>query len=270
MGINTPAQVIGKVVDIGRQKALLTDMRLGKAILSSAMAGAFIALGGLLALVVGQGFPGISGCNPALARLLSGCMFPVGLILVVFMGTELFTGNNAVLIPGAARGEISYTQVLRNWVIVYLGNMIGAVGFTVLFAWLAGITDGELYSTAAVRIATGKVELGWWTVLVRGIGANALVCLAIWLGLSCNSPLGRMVGLWMPVMAFVVLGMEHSIANMFYLPLGMLHGATFGIGDAVWHNLVPATLGNIMGGALFVGMAMNYLHGQSSAPAGKY
>ncbi len=268
MSINTPGQVIETVVATGQRKSSLTSSRPMLALLSAIMAGTFIALGGLLAVIVSQGFPEAAAGNEALCRVLSGVMFPIGLILVVFMGVELFTGNNALLIPAAMRHKLTVGEVALNWTIVYIGNFIGAVGFTLLFAYATGITDSGLYSTAAVKIATTKVNLSWWEVFTRGIGANMLVCLAIWLGLSCRGGFARMFGLWLPVMAFVVLGFEHSIANMFYLPLGLLHGAGFTIAEAVWQNLIPATLGNIVGGALFVGAAMTWLHGRPSPSPG--
>lgn len=262
MSILSPTQVVENIVAVGKRKVELTSTAgsLPRMILSGALAGSFIALGGLLALIVSQGFPGAAAANPSLPRLLSGFMFPIGLILVVFMGTELFTGNNALLIPALLRREITPARIAVNWTAVYFTNMLGAVCFTILFAWMSGLTDSSPYREAAISIATAKVSLPWSVVFIRGIGANLLVCLAIWLGQSTTAAGARMFALWLPVMAFVVFGMEHSIANMFYLPLGMLHGAGFSLSEAVVNNLIPATLGNIVGGALFVGAALGYLH----------
>ena len=260
----SPQQALEKATETGCRKANLTSefsaRGIAKMTIAGAMAGAYIALGGLLALLVGQGFPEISAGNPGLAKLLSGAMFPVGLILVVFLGAELFTGNNALLIPGWRERRITAPKVLINWVVIYLTNFIGAILFTAAIAWYSGATDAAIYRDAAINIATAKVNMPWLVVMVRGIGANWLVCLAIWLGITCPTPFARIVALWMPVMAFVVMGMEHSIANMFYLPLGMLHGADITIGCAICNNLIPATIGNIIGGAIFVAMPFHILH----------
>ena len=197
-----------------------------KTVILGILAGIYIAMGGLLSLLIGSGFPEITNNNPGLQKLLSGCMFPLGLILVVIAGAELFTGNNAILIPGVLNDKYKWTAVWKNWVIVYFSNFIGALFFVYVMVH---------------------------TVFLKGIGANWLVCLAVWLGMSSSSTAGKFIGLWFPVMGFVAIGYEHSIANMFFIPLGMLQGADISVYDFLVSNLIPATLGNIIGGALFVG-----------------
>lgn len=258
MDVKTPAEVINAAVETGRRKVALSNGAFARFILLSVLAGAYIAFGGTLSLIVGYGFPGLTADNPSLQRLLSGCMFPIGLILVVVLGAELFTGNNALLVPAWMRGHYGWRDVLRNWTLVYLGNFVGALLFVYLFVYSCGLTAAEPYRSAIVCIAEAKVSMPWLTVLLKGIGANWCVCLAIWLAMSGHNLLEKMAGCWLPVMAFVALGYEHSIANMFFIPAGLLEGA-----DAhswVWANLIPATLGNIIGGALFVGCIHAYLH----------
>lgn len=217
------------------------------------MAGAYIAIGGFLSLLVGKGFPEMAEANPGLAKLLSGAMFPVGLILVVLTGAELFTSNNAVLIPAAIKSRIPRLCPLKLWMEVYVANFIGAFLFTYFLVHLAGFADADPWHSAIVHLSEDKTSLPFHVAFLRGIGANWLVCLAVWLGLSAHDFTGKMFGIWWPVMAFVAMGFEHSIANMFYIPLGILQGASVSWGSFVIDNLLPVTIGNIVGGALFVG-----------------
>lgn len=257
MSLNTPSRVIEIAMSAAEAKLRLP---LGQLVVSGILAGAYIAIGGTLSLVVGYGFPELTAGNPALQRLLSGAMFPLGLILVVLAGAELFTGNNAVLMPGLLGRRYGVGGVVRNWTIVYLSNFIGALFFGYVMVYLSGILP-ELWQRAVVGIAETKTSLPWGQVFLRGIGANWLVCLAVWLGLASQSVAGKFIGLWFPVMCFVALGYEHSIANMFFIPLGMMYGADVSVGSFVVDNLIPATLGNIVGGALFVGCAYWFVAG---------
>lgn len=249
-GISSPSRIVDKASDAAAGKA---SMGICSTLMLAFLAGVYIAVGGALSIVVGYGFPEISAANPGLQRLLSGAVFPLGLILVVFAGAELFTGNNALMIPGLIDGRITVLDVLRNWAVVYVGNFIGALFFAFFMVYSASVTEAEPWRQASVNIAELKTSLPWLTVFLRGIGANWLVCLAVWIGLSAESAAGRMIGLWFPVMGFVALGYEHSIANMFFIPLGMMQGADVTFAGFVFRNLLPATLGNMVGGALMVG-----------------
>lgn len=259
MDVRTPTEVADITVNIGRNK-VVTTAQTGRLIILSILAGCYIALGGILSVIVGFGFPEITGANPALQRLLSGAMFPIGLILVVVLGAELFTGNNALLVPGFMKGEFGLGTVVKNWSLVYVGNFIGAFGFAWLMVYLAGLTSADPWHSAIIRVAEMKVAMSWLVVFIKGIGANWCVCLAVWLALAGHSLIEKMAACWLPVMAFVALGYEHSIANMFFIPLGMLEGAQVSVGQFVFDNLIPATLGNIAGGAIFVGCVHAMLH----------
>lgn len=231
-------------------------------LVSAFIAGAFIAFGGILSVIVGKGFPEATAGNPGLGRLLSGAVFPIGLILVVVLGAELFTGNNALLIPSFMSRKHTFGDVLRNWIVVYAGNFVGALAFAYFMVYLCGLTSASPYHEAVIAGAEYKVYgMGWGTALLKGIGANWCVCLAVWLAMSSKSSLtAKMAGCWFPVMMFVALGYEHSIANMFFIPIGMLEGASVGVWDAIWRNLIPVTIGNIIGGAVMVGMIHSWLH----------
>jgi len=253
-------QIITRAISIGIDK---TSKSTGLLAAQAIMAGMFISLGGLLSLYLGYGIPGIAADNPGLQRLLSGLAFPIGLFLIVLFGGELFTGNNALLIPALTRGRYSALAVLRNWVYVWLGNLVGALLFTWLFAYASGMVDSAVYGNAIRQIAEAKTSLPSMQILLRGIGANWCVCLAVWLGLSATTLGQKALACWIPVAAFVILGYEHSIANMFFIPCGMLAGAEVTI-DALLRNLALATAGNIIGGALMVGALYNRMYGKKA------
>lgn len=254
MPVKNPTDVINAALENGRNKTALKNRRL---IILSILAGAYIALGGALSLIAGYGFP---GSTVALQKIISGCVFPIGLILIVILGGELFTGNNAMLIPAFMNRDYGLGAVLRNWTIVYFGNFIGALAFAWLMVYLSGLTAAEPYNSAIIKVAETKVSLPWLTIFLRGIGANWCVCLAVWLAMSGRRLAEKMLACWLPVMAFVVLGYEHCIANMFFIPLGMMEGADVSLSAFIIDNLVPATIGNIVGGAIFVGMPHAMLH----------
>lgn len=259
MSTYTPGEVVEAACKAGAKKLSLHDQPLRMLILTL-LAGAYIAFGGTLSVVIGYGVPELSAANPAVQKLLSGAAFPVGLILVVVLGAELFTGNNALLMPNLMCGNCSWGCVVKNWIVVWCGNFVGSLLFVVGLVWGVGLFGAEPYHSAIVRIAEAKVSMSWLTVFLKGIGANWCVCLAIWLALSAKSSGAKMFGCWLPVMAFVALGYEHCIANMFFIPCGMLEGAQVSIGAMFVDNLVPATLGNIVGGAVFVGCVHTYLY----------
>jgi formate/nitrite transporter len=212
------------------------------------LAGAFISLGGLLSVVAVTGPAGGFGAT----RLVGGVAFSLGLVLVVVAGAELFTGNNLLAMAWASR-LIGTREVLRNWGLVYLGNVagcLGTVGF-VLWAGTAGLGDGAAGETA-VRVARAKAGLPAGEAFARGVLCNALVCLAVWLAMGGRSVADKVVAVVFPITAFVALGFEHSIANWFLLPYGLAldPGAVSAAGAA--RNLAAVTAGNVVGGTLLV------------------
>lgn len=249
-------EIISTAITAGRAK---TSKSLATLLTQAIMAGAFISLGGLLSVYLGFGIPGLAAENPGLQRLLSGLAFPIGLFLIVLFGGELFTGNNAVLIPALARRHYGFGAVLRNWGLVWLGNLIGALAFTFFFVIVAGLADASPYREALQGLATAKTSLTPLKIFVRGIGANWCVCLAVWLALSAKTMGQKALACWIPVSAFVILGYEHSIANMFFIPCGMMAGADVSVYDAAV-NILWATLGNAVGGALLVGALFHRLY----------
>jgi formate transporter len=212
-------------------------------ILLGLLGGLYIGFGGALATLVltdnGLGFgPG---------RLLAGLSFSLGLIMLVVAGGELFTGNNLMVLAYAGR-KISTRAVLRNWGIVFAANAAGAI-LLALAIHASGVLDGNAVKATAVRIAETKAQLAMGPAFVRGILCNMLVCLAVWLSAGARSVEGKAIAIALPIGAFVALGFEHCIANLYLLPIGMLSGAQIGLGE-VAGNLLPVTLGNMLGGVL--------------------
>ncbi len=262
--MKSQSEILAAVIAAGSSKAALATQRanLPRLAVLSVMAGAFIALGGALSVIIGFGFPEFSVTNPGLQRLLSGLVFPVGLVLVVTFGAELFTGNNAVLMPGVLQRRYGVGAVLGNWTIVWLGNFAGALLFTYLLVVAPGLFDVAPYDSAIAGIATKKAALSPWVCFLRGIGANWCVCLAVWLAIGAKTFPGKVIACLLPVATFVALGYEHCVANMFFIPAGMMVGADVSMGE-LGVNLAMSTLGNIAGGALFVGCLAYWLHRKS-------
>jgi formate transporter len=262
-----PPDIAAKATDVGVTKASMSFVR---TISLSVLAGAFIALGAMFATTV---VAGADGELPfGVTRLLAGLVFCLGLILVVVAGAELFTGNNLIVMAWAAR-RIPVTWMLRNWAVVYAGNLVGALG-TVAIVYAGAqyeFGDGSVGS-AALTIAQTKSSLGWGQALALGVMCNALVCLAIWLTYSARSVTDKILAVIFPITAFVAAGFEHSVANMYFLPMGLLvkeegSAAFFDeigkapadfpdvtLADIAIGNLLPVTIGNIIGGSLMVGL----------------
>ena len=240
------------------------------------LAGAFISLGANFFTIVTTG----SGMGFGPSRLLGGLAFSLGLFLVVVAGAELFTGNNLIVMAWAS-GKVTAGRVLRNWALVYAGNFAGALG-TVLLVFIARQWELADYAVGAnaLRIAVAKVGIDPLEALARGVLCNSLVCLAVWLCYSSRSNTDRFFALVFPITAFVAGGFEHSIANMYFVPLGLLLAGDPAVlasaalqpdalglltwPDFLWRNLLPVTVGNLVGGGLLVGVVywFIYLRGQ--------
>lgn len=232
------------------------------------LAGAFISLGAeFYTLVIFD-----STLSVGLTKLIGGIAFSLGLVLVIVGGAELFTGNS-LIVMGLASRVITWKQVLRNWSMVYLGNFVGSIMMAALmFSTNQWKMKESLLGAKAVLIAAGKVNLGFAEAFSRGILCNILVCLAVWLCFSARTVVGKISAIIFPITAFVASGFEHSIANMYFIPIGIILKGNSSVVDAVSKiapgadisrlnvigflgNLLPVTLGNIVGGAVLVGMA---------------
>ena len=254
----SPKEIAERVETIGVTKArlpLLSQITLG------VLAGGFIGLGALyFTLVTSDASLGF-----AASRLLGGLAFSLGLILVVVAGAELFTGNNLLVMAWAGK-RITTRELLENWLIVYVANFAGAIGLACLvyFSGHWQMNDGGVGATM-VTIAAAKAAIPFWEAFFKGILCNILVCLAVWLALAGRSVIDKIFAIIFPISAFVAAGFEHSIANMYFIPLGILvqgHFPTAGSAALNWtgllSNLIPVTLGNMAGGGVMVA-AVYYL-----------
>jgi len=268
-----PVEMAVKAEEMGVKKA---TMGVRNTFFLAVMAGQFIALGAIFATTVSTGTAGQLAFG--ISRLFAGLVFCLGLILVVVGGAELFTGNNLIVMAWANR-RISSRQVLRNWAIVYIGNFVGAFATAVLvfISKQYALGNGGIGLTA-LNIANTKSSLDFFQAVALGILCNSLVCLAIWLCLSARTTTDKILSIIFPITAFVAAGFEHSVANMYFIPIGLFIklGAPASFWDAIgktpaeytqltltnfiFANLVPVTIGNIIGGSMMVGLVYWFIY----------
>jgi formate/nitrite transporter len=231
-----------------------------KALLAGFLAGAYIGFGGLLAITVSSGLkPETWGTLPT---LFTGAVFTVGLMLVVIAGSELLTGNMALVPLAVMRGKTSMQALLGNFTWVLLGNLIGAVFVAYFLGVQSGVLTAELPLERLTAIAEAKaVEETEWQIFLRAVGCNWLVCLAVWMALAADDVAGKILAIFFPIMAFVAMGFDHVIANMFFLPAAIFAGVDITWWDAI-HNWIFAFLGNLVGAAVFVAGSYYYLYGR--------
>ncbi|MDD7718667.1 MAG: formate/nitrite transporter family protein [Eubacteriaceae bacterium] len=247
-----PAEILEQTINAAVIKA---DGGFKKLFFLGIMAGAFIALGGAAANMCSYYFLS----NPATAgigRMISGLIFPAGLVMVVLAGGELFTGN-CMMTAALIDKRISFKGMIRNWIIVYVSNFIGGALIAWMFVYSGLLGTGEgLLETVTINSAAAKVSLPWGQAFIRGILCNVLVCIAVWIGTGADSTVGKIFGMFFPIWAFVAAGYEHSVANMYFVSAGLFAdgGSTAGLTWPAFltDNLVPVTLGNIIGGGIFV------------------
>ena len=225
-------------------------------------AGALIGIGALLMSCVGGASPALATANPGLCNFLKGAVgLPAGLTLVILTGAELFTGNVMTMLSGLFAKRVETGAVMRNWVLSYLGNFIGSVVMAYL-AFGANTAAAPAAKAAVVGIATMKASLPFSVAFFKGVLCNWLVCLAVWGTMASTSVAGKILAIFWPISAFVTLGFEHSIANMFLIPHGMLNGAQVTVGEMMMNNIIPVTLGNMFAAAVFVAGIHYYAYGR--------
>ncbi len=257
-----PPEMARKAEDVGVAKATMSHAPL---FVLAVLAGAFIGLGAMFFTVVTAG----GGVPFGVARIIGGLAFCLGLVLVVLAGAELFTGNNLIVMAWAS-GRVRGARLLGNWAVVYAGNFAGALA-TAWLVWLSGqgkLADGDVGDRAGT-LAAGKCALEFSEAFARGVLCNALVCLAVWLCYSARSVTGKILAILFPITAFVAGGFEHCVANMYFVPMGLLLDAR----GVTWSgflagNLLPVTLGNILGGAGLVGLVYWFVYVRARKPDG--
>jgi formate transporter len=269
-----PAKMASRMEEVGVNKATLNIWTM---FALAMLAGAFIGTGAIFCTVVTTGL-GAAGVGYGLIKLLGGLVFCLGLIAVVVAGAELFTGNNLIVMAFAS-GKVSLGGLLRNWVTVYVGNFVGSIltAFVMLLS-KQYMSSGGALGANALGIANAKCSLGFIQAIALGIMCNALVCLAVWLCFSARSTTDKILAIIFPITAFVAAGFEHSVANMYFIPMGLFIKGFAGsgfweaigktaadYGSLTWgafflRNLLPVTIGNIIGGAGFVGLAYWFIY----------
>lgn len=257
MNYNTPKEITAEFASSGVYK---TKLPLAKFGIISILGGAFIAFGGLLSVIVAGGMPGIGMNNPGLIKFIAGALFPIGLIMVSITGADLFTSDCTAFTIPLLQKRIQFSRFLKFIVLSYVFNFIGTQIVAYVLSSGIGLFDKEPWQSYLHHYASAKVDQDFLTVLIKGIGANWLVCLGMFMGYASKDIIGKCVGIWIPVMLFVTLGYEHSIANMFFIPAAIYSGAALTWSDFIIQNLLPATLGNLIGGMVLVGATYWYLY----------
>ncbi|MGL6108119.1 formate/nitrite transporter family protein [Romboutsia sp.] len=238
----TPGEIANAIVNVNAKRG---DLATVPCILLGIMAGIFIGLGGLGNILVTQTLANI---DPGLAKLAGAAVFPVGLMLVVMCGAELFTGNNLMTLAVVEK-KTTMAKMFKNWIFVYIANFIGSL-LLVLVIYYGGTIAGDA-ATKSIGIAEAKVSLTFSQAFLRAILCNFIVVLAVWMATGAQDIVSKIFACWFPIMLFVLCGFEHSVANMFFIPMGMALGAKVTIAQLIG-NLIPVTLGNIVGGGIIV------------------
>jgi formate/nitrite transporter len=260
MSIKSPLEIAKAIENVGSVKCGLSFLKM---FILAIFAGIFIGFGAILATTVTTGISTTVGFG--VSKFLGGAVFSVGLMLVVLCGAELFTGNNLIAVALCSK-KVNILQVLKSWIVVYIGNFVGSIALAAIYfgtnLWGTSGSISAIGSTA-VSIAAGKCTLDFMAALCRAILCNVLVCLAVWMSVSSVSAGGKILAIFFPIMAFVASGFEHSIANMYFIPIGLFIAAADPAVAAAntgltWggfvNNLVPVTIGNMIGGVIIVGI----------------
>ena len=269
--MNTPAEIVEANIKSGEGKG---NLPMGRMILMGMLAGAFIAIGGAASNTAAHAIE-----NVGVARAVAGSIFGVGLMLVVFMGAELFTGN-CLMITSVMDKKITWAKAIRNLVVVYFSNLLGALIFDILLIYSGNLnyTSG-LLGAYTIKVAIGKIALSPVQCVTSGILCNILVCFAVLMAVAAKDIVGKIWAIFFPIWAFVICGFEHCVANMFYIPAGIMakanpayvekaieaYGLTMEQIDGLnvinsFANFIPVTIGNIIGGMIFVGLPMYLIH----------
>eukprot|EP00762_Andalucia_godoyi_P003689 ANDGO_00684.mRNA.1 putative formate transporter len=255
MGLKNAADTWRIVQQLGFEKARV-DWR--RTLVLSMSAGMYVAFACLAATSISYALPGVKATDPGIPKLVFSFIFPLGLNIIVQTQSMLFTGQSMML--GAAllyyKNRKTFRLLLKNWSLVYIGNLVGCVLVSYLFGYLSDLYAEDYYKVSLRATAERKVNAGAAVNLLRGIPANVLVCISLFCGFAAEDAAGRILAMWGPIFMFAAFGFEHSVANMVFLTLGLLFGADISIWDAVLQNLLPSTLGNIIGGVCLVAAPM--------------
>ncbi|GME65616.1 putative formate/nitrite transporter [Neofusicoccum parvum] len=261
MQVNLNAYTARESIEIvGRAGVSKANMRPEKVFLSSVSAGMILSFA-CATLLSTNASPWYQENAPSLIRTIAALVFPYGLTIIVLTGADLCTGSFMFTTVSVLQRRLSPLKMLQHWAVTFVGNLAGALFVVAIISGYGGIFDAPTYRAAAVSLAVAKQAApSWHQIFLRAVGANWLVCLACYLGQSGRDYAGRVAGVWWPTFAFVSLGLDHVVANMFFVPAGIWHGAPVTVATYVWKGVVPGLLGNLVGGGVFVAGFYWYLH----------
>jgi formate/nitrite transporter len=253
----TPAEAFEALVQKGEYNAAASNV---KTLFSSALGGCYVGMGAMVSLAVAGNSPGLAAADPGLQKLLFGALFPVNLLLALQCGGQLFTGNTANMMAAVCEGRADFKDMGRSLGLSWVGNFIGCTTFAVACKYAGVLEGGSGHLAANMLAAKTSYELG--PLFVKAMFCNWLVCLAVFLSMQAKDMGGKYLSIWLPVSTFVSIGFEHSVANMFLLPAGLMSTNDITIETALVHNLIPVTIGNAVAGSLLVGAAMSFMYGK--------
>lgn len=255
--VQTPPQTYQALAEKGEANGNMSAL---KTLHSSAMGGAYVGMSGLLSLVIaGNLVPG----NLTAQIVTFAALFPINLLLVLQSGGQLFTGNTATMSMAYFEGKITLRQVIRNWLLSYCGNIFGCCALAFVASYLGLFQAGT--KDLAMRVVMRKCSSTFGQAVVKGMMCNWLVCMAVWLATSAQDLTSKMVGIWFPISMFIMIGFEHSVANLFILPAGLLAGSPLSVGDVLLKNLLPVTIGNALAGVIIIGAGFSFAFGKLGA-----
>jgi formate/nitrite transporter len=254
--LETPADAFQLLADKGRANGEASKMKI---FVSSMLGGAYVGMGGMLSLAVSGNLPGISASNPGLAKMIFAALFPVNLLLCLQAGGQLFTGNTAYMTAALCEGKTTVKKLLRVWGISFIGNWL-ACGLFAIGCKYSGVLSGGA-GELAVSTLIAKTTPGLGPLFVKAIFCNWLVCLAVYLSFQAKDMSGKYMSIFLPISTFVAIGFEHSVANMFLLPAGIMCQDSISVATAVFKNLIPVSIGNALSGSILVGAMFSYLFG---------
>ncbi|KAK0749079.1 Formate/nitrite transporter-domain-containing protein [Schizothecium vesticola] len=254
----TPQETIELVSRSGARRA---NSRPDKVFLSAVSAGCLLGFGAAASLVVTTA-PWLAENAPGVSRFLGATIFPVGVIMIALTGADLFTGGNMFTSAAFIQGRISIWKMLYHWSFCFFGNLAGALFVMAIIFGYGGVFDDDPYRANVIAFVTAiQIKPQWHQIFLRAIGCNWLVCLALYLGVQAKDLASKVIGMWFPIFCFVILGLDHVVANMFFIPLGIfLHTPGLDVGLYIWKGIIPVAIGNMLGGALFVGGYYWYMY----------
>jgi formate/nitrite transporter len=255
--LETPPDAFRLLADKGKINAKASNI---KTLVSAMLGGSYVGMGAMLSLAIAGNMGGVAAANPGLAKLVYAALFPVNLLLCVLAGGQLFSGNTAYMAAAVCEKKATMKDLVRSWSLSYVGNLVACVSFAWLCRYCGVLTGGAADLAATTLVA--KTSTAFGPLMVKAMLCNWLVCLALHLSFQAKDMMGKYISILLPISTFVAIGFEHSVANMFLLPAGLLCSSGISIKTALFKNLLPVTLGNALSGSLLVGVMFSFLFGR--------